>query len=285
MQYVRHTTVAAMVGIVGFGLAAKLRWHLTNTRLSARLLDDLEALDVDDVDEVDAPAREEVAGSEGSVSGPKDARAPTRSVGTMTGSRKGGSRKGENAGSRSQKTSKHKRPDTRSVGTGDTDTKSERDERVAEVLASASPTVGDAALVVWKPPRIPDEEPCKKVLRQGPPDPPKRNPLIVTGRVKRRNDLITRYLTQAKVRFGTPSAGKDNLSAVRRFVGRCMEQDRADGYLALRRADQLPVMNRVVAAVFVPTQDEVDAARGLDGVWSWLRLKVYGWTSIGAQRI
>jgi hypothetical protein len=90
-----------------------------------------------------------------------------------------------------------------------------------------------------------------------------------------RSRLIADFTIRGKLRFGTPRRTAANHMAVRRFVQGLMES--AD----IRYVDQISVLDRVTAAIFVPSREELDVAQSFDDPKVSERLAAYEATGIG----
>lgn len=88
-------------------------------------------------------------------------------------------------------------------------------------------------------------------------------------RSRRTNRLIITYSRLAKIERGTPARTEANILSVRRFIVKAMRKN------CVRECDQARVIREAVEAVFVPTREDLAAARLNNSWWNWWRHRIY----------
>jgi hypothetical protein len=84
------------------------------------------------------------------------------------------------------------------------------------------------------------------------------------------NKFAMCMLAEVKIKFGTPKRNKANVLSIRRYLAQLMKQR------GVRAVDQARVIHYVVAAAFIPSEDEIAANVWLNTDIAQSRLS--GWT-------
>jgi hypothetical protein len=103
----------------------------------------------------------------------------------------------------------------------------------------------------------------------------------VTTRQRRscKGALVRQITVELKIKFGTPKVTAANKLAVRRWAIKCLEKT------DVRRCDQLSVIDRAVAQVFISSAEELELANQFDGWRVQWRQWFYAQTTLGSLRV